>query len=83
MASRASLLRLLLGSGSSGERGLFLPGAGLSEAMEMLFPAADLFGLYEQSWGCSLLRQFSQGLLLSHLTFLCLHGQQAVPNHSI
>lgn len=79
MASRASLLWLRLGSGSSGECGRFLPGVGCSEAMEMLFPVADLFGLYEQSCGCSRLTQFSQGLLLSHFTFLCLQGQQAVP----
>jgi hypothetical protein len=55
MASRASLLRLLLGSGSgsgsSGDRGLFLPGAALaiSEAAEMLLLVAARFGLYEQS----------------------------------
>ena len=45
MASRASLLELLRGSRSSGDRGLFLPGVGCSEATEMLFPAADLLGL--------------------------------------
>jgi hypothetical protein len=48
MASRASLLELRLASrssGASGDRGLFLPGVGFSEALEMLFPVADLLGL--------------------------------------
>jgi hypothetical protein len=45
MASRASLLRLLRASRSSGERALFLAGVGCSERDEMLLPVADLFGL--------------------------------------
>lgn len=46
-------------------------------------PVADRFGLYEQSCACSRLTQLSQGLLLSHFTLRCLHGQQAVPGSSV
>lgn len=81
MASRASLL-CLLASGSAGERARFFPAVAWSGAAERLFPVADRFGLYEQSCGCSLLTQFSQGFLLSHLTFRCLHGQHAVPGRA-
>jgi len=78
MASRASLL-VLRDVGSSGEWGRFL-GCEISAPLtEALFPLPDRLGLYEQSWGCSRLTQFSHGLWLSHLTFLWRHGQQAVP----
>lgn len=40
----------------------------LSGATESRLPVEERFGLYEQSWGCSLFTQFSQGCLLSHFT---------------
>jgi len=38
------------------------------------------FGLYEHKLAWFLLSQFKHGCLLSHFTFRCRHGQQAVPS---
>ena len=65
----------------------FLDDFSLSGDLALLTPATEpstglavfCFGLYEQSPAWSLLTQFSHGCLLSHFTFLCLHGQHAVP----
>lgn len=73
-----SLFRLAV-CASENDRALFRD-APPSAATESRFPVEERFGLYEQSWGCSLLTQFSQGCLLSHLTFRCRQGQQAVPD---
>lgn len=49
----------------------------------LLLEDARWFGLYEQSWGCSLLMQFAHGSRASHLTLRCLHGQHAVPGSGL